>query len=92
MKYVSYFFFCTLCFTMMVAQPARSIQPLKGIEGMKIECSLFDSEGFWWYGGKGSGLCRYDGYETESFRSNRLHPDLLRSNDLLCMVEHKGNA
>lgn len=92
MRYVSFFFFCTLCITMMVAQPARSNQPLKRLDGMTIECSLLDSEGFWWYGGKGSGLCRYDGYEIESFRSNRQHPDLLRSNDLLCMVEHKGNA
>ena len=67
----------------------NSLTPLKG-EG--VECSLQDAEGFWWYGGKGTGLCRFDGYETETFRSDRQHPDLLRSNDLLCIIEQKANA
>lgn len=57
-----------------------------------VECGLQDEEGYWWYGGKGTGLCRFDGYETEAFRSDRQHPDLLRSNDVLCMTELKDNA
>ena len=79
---------------MMSAQSERSIPSLKGLgaDGTDATCSLLDADGFWWYGGKGTGLCRYDGYETESFRSDRQHPDLLRSNDVLCMAEHRGNA
>ena len=57
-----------------------------------MACSLQDQEGFRWYGGKGTGLCRFDGYETEAFRSDRQHPDLLRSNDVLCMTEQSAHA
>ena len=85
-----------LCFLMgsfmAKAQKNGSRLPTKGQDGVEVVCSLQDAEGFWWYGGKGTGLCRYDGYETEAFRSDRQHPDLLRSNDVLCMAEHKGNA
>ena len=63
-----------------------------GMTKTEVTCSLRDAEGFLWYGGRGTGLCRYDGYETESFRSDRLHPDLLRSNDVLCIAEQKSRA
>ena len=63
-----------------------------GMTKTEVACSLRDGEGFLWYGGRGTGLCRYDGYETESFRSDRLHPDLLRSNDVLCIAEQKSRA
>ena len=63
-----------------------------GMTKTEVACSLRDAEGFLWYGGRGTGLCRYDGYETESFRSDRLHPDLLRSNDVLCIAEQKSRA
>lgn len=62
---------------------------------LKVEdvvCSLQDAEGFWWYGGKGTGLCRFDSYETVPFLSDRQHPDLLRSNDVLCMTEQRDSA
>ena len=77
---------------MLTAQTNGSSLPLKGQDGVEVACSLQDTEGYWWYGGKGTGLCRYDGYETETFRSDRQHPDLLRSNDVLCMAEQKDNA
>lgn len=63
-----------------------------GMTKTELTCSLRDAEGFLWYGGRGTGICRYDGYETESFRSDRLHPDLLRSNDVLCIAEQKSRA
>ena len=68
-------------------QPVPSSLQEKG-----VTCSLLDAEGYWWYGGKGTGLCRYDGHETEAFRSDRQHPDLLRSNDVLCMAEQRERA
>ena len=87
---------CLCCFLLSflttMAQPEDSRLPVSGQNGWEVVCSLQDSEGFWWYGSKGTGLCRYDGYETEIFRSDRQHPDLLRSNDVLCMTEQKNNA
>lgn len=59
---------------------------------MEVACSIQDSEGYWWFGGKGTGLCRYDGYETEAFLSDRQRPHLLRSNDVLCIAEQKTNT
>lgn len=63
-----------------------------GMADIEVTCSLRDGEGYLWYGGRGTGLCRYDGYETETFRSDRQHPGLLRSNDVLCMAEQGSNA
>ena len=83
-----------LCINVYTAW-SKTVSPyllLKGVGGVDMTCSMQDSEGFWWYGGKGTGLCRFDGYETQTFRSDRQHPDLLRSNDVLCMTEHKSNA
>ncbi len=76
---------------MTMAQTNGSNLPVK-VQNGEVVCSLQDSEGYWWYGGKGTGLCRYDGYETAAVRSDRQHPDLLRSNDVLCITEQKDNA
>ena len=54
-----------------------------------VTCSLLDSEGCWWYGTKGSGICRDDGHGMEVFRSDRDHPDLLGSNDVTCLAESR---
>ena len=85
--------FCILLNSlMMMAQPNLSVLSVTGKTGDEVSCGLQDAEGYWWYGGKGTGLCRFDGYETEMFRSDRQHPDLLRSNDVLCMVELEESA
>lgn len=85
--------FCVLLNTLMtIGQPNLSILSVTGQTGDEVTCSLQDVEGYWWYGSKGMGLCRFDGFETEMFRSDRQHPDLLRSNDVLCMAEHRENA
>lgn len=75
--------------TILAQETAASIPYQAGTE---TTCHLQDKEGFWWYGGKDAGLCRFDGYDTESFRSDRQNPHLLRSNDVLCMTELPGNA
>ena len=90
MKHVVVLLCLVLNLFVVKAQPFSPFQFGQG-EGV-VSCALQDAEGYWWYGGKGLGLCRYDGYETESFRSDRQHPDLLRSNDVLCMTEQKDNA
>ena len=85
--------FCVLLNTLMTMGHSNfSVLSVMGQKGDEVSCSLQDAEGYWWYGGKGTGLCRYDGYETEKFRTDRQHPNLLRSNDVLCMTEHRDNA
>ena len=90
---------CILAMTLLLfltmgvrAQPHSQTVP--GLqEGREaILCSLQDAEGYWWYGGEGTGLCRFDGYDTEVFRSDRSHPHLLRSNDVLCLAEQRDSA
>ena len=82
----------TFSILLAIAQPNKLGLPIKERNAVEIVCSLQDEEGFWWYGGKGTGLCRFDGFETESFCSNRQNPNLLRSNDVLCITEQRNNA
>lgn len=81
-----------LSFLLMMALPDYADLPVWEQKGVEVACSIQDAEGYWWYGGKGTGLCRFDGYESVSFMSDRQHPDLLRSNDVLCMTELRDNA
>lgn len=45
-----------------------------------------DREGFIWFATR-NGLCRFDGYELETFKSNLYTPNLLSSNDILVIQE-----
>ena len=93
MKDIACTLLLSLSFLTSPAQPSRHMLPSVLLGGVtEVACSMQDTEGFWWYGGKGLGLCRFDGYETESFLSNRRNPDMLRSNDVLCMTEQTENA
>ena len=49
-----------------------------------------DNEGYMWFGTL-DGLCRYDGYQVKSFRSDMNNPNLLTNNDILCLVEDDEN-
>ena len=55
-----------------------------------VYCKFVDSEGYEWYGTR-DGLKRYDSYSYETFRSDRNNPDLLRSNDVMCIAEDSVN-
>jgi AraC-like DNA-binding protein/ligand-binding sensor domain-containing protein len=46
-----------------------------------------DSEGFLWYATDGGGVCRDDGRQIDVFRSDAEHPDLLGSNNVVCLAE-----
>ena len=50
-------------------------------------CNLIDKDGYLWIGTK-NGLIRNDGYSNETFRSDRNHPDVFRSNDILTIAEN----
>lgn len=75
-----------------IAKADGEVQRMPNIVGVEVTCSIQDEEGYWWYGGRDTGLCRFDGYDTEAFRSDRQHPHLLRSNDLLCIAEQRDNT
>lgn len=75
-----------------IAKADGEVQRMPNIVGVEVTCSIQDEEGYWWYGGRDTGLCRFDGYDTEAFRSDRQHPHLLRSNDVLCIAEQRDNT
>ena len=53
-----------------------------------VHCIYQDSEGFMWYGTRGGGLCRDNGYHIDVFRSDRFHKDLIgQSNDITSIAE-----
>ncbi len=51
---------------------------------------LQDSEGYMWFGTL-DGVCRYDGYQVRTFRSDMHNPSLLTNNDIQSLAEDKQN-
>lgn len=51
-----------------------------------VNCVFQDSYGLLWFGTK-DGICRFDGYRLQTFRSNPLNPNLLPNNDVLAINE-----
>ncbi len=49
-----------------------------------------DREGFIWFATR-NGVCRFDGYELETFKSNLYTPNALSSNDILVIQEDYQN-
>lgn len=61
--------------------------PLDGqLPSATVNCVYQDQKGIIWIGTK-SGLCRYDGYRMEIFRSGLNDANLLLSNDVTCIAE-----
>ena len=57
-----------------------------------VHCIYQDREGFIWYGTRGGGLCRDNGYHIDVFRSDRNHPDLIgASNDITSLAGDFNN-
>lgn len=50
---------------------------------LRVHC---DKEGFLWLGTK-DGLCRYDAYRIQTFRSGLKTPNLLTNNEITCIAE-----
>jgi len=53
----------------------------------KVLYVMQDSEGFLWYATEGGGVCRDDGRQVDVFRNDAQHPDMLGSNNVVCMAE-----
>lgn len=71
------------------AQNERSLSlpNLEQLSSQKVLHLLQDSEGFLWYATEGGGVCRDDGRQVDVFRSDAEHPDLLGSNNVVCLAE-----
>jgi len=57
-----------------------------------IHCVMQDSEGYVWYGTRGGGVCRDNGYQVDVFRSDSRTPSLMESNDITCLAEDSHNG
>lgn len=66
----------------------RSIGTGKGLVSAEVTCFLQDHSGFIWVGTT-NGLCRYDGYEFKSYKSNYLSPDFFTGNSIRCLAKDK---
>lgn len=78
-------------FTFAVSQ--FSINPISLTEQLpsnSVQRVYQDSEGFMWFGTL-DGLCRYDGYQLLTFRSDVKNPNLLTNNEITCICEDTRN-
>ena len=94
-RFLWLFLSLTLFVTTSVAQDLRVQQKrldrLQNIPASHIHRIMQDSEGYIWYATYKGGLCRDNGYQIDIFRSDRNHPDLIATNDVLCLTEFTGN-
>lgn len=77
----------TLLPTLLPAQ-GRALLMLPNREQLpsdEVHHVVQDDEGFLWYATSG-GLCRDDGITVDVFRSDAAHPDLLGSNNVVCLA------
>lgn len=72
--------------------PKIAVRPIPLLDKLPVKAihRIFqDSDGYMWYG-TFNGLCRYDGYNIDVFRSDIFTPNLLRDNYITYIVEdHK---
>lgn len=62
-----------------------------GLASNEVTCILQDNLGFMWFGTT-NGLCRYDGYQFKTYRSDYLSPSLFVSNHIqLIEKDQDGN-
>ena len=74
---------------MVVAQDFRrlTLPNREQLSSDKVLYVMQDCEGFLWYATDGGGVCRDDGRQIDIFRSDAEHPDLLGSNNVVCLAE-----
>lgn len=63
---------------------------IDGLISNEITCFIQDDLGFIWIG-TANGLCRYDGYEFKSYKSNYLTPDFFTGNFIKCIAKDHLN-
>lgn len=81
------------CIFVLVCLPAGAeysrrlkLPNLEQLPSARVLCIVQDSEGFLWYATDGGGVCVDDGRQTTVFRNDAEHPDLLGSNNVVCLA------
>jgi signal transduction histidine kinase/ligand-binding sensor domain-containing protein/DNA-binding response OmpR family regulator len=64
----------------------KQFSTLNYLPSDEVQKVYYDKEGLIWFATR-SGLCSYDGYQVQNYRSNVLSYDLLSSNNVLCLAE-----
>lgn len=73
--------------SLAVAQTAVPMPNRSKLPSAHIRVLFQDSEGYMWYGMKGAGLCRDDGYGLVEFRADFRHPDITMDMNIMGIVE-----
>ncbi|GBU06797.1 hybrid sensor histidine kinase/response regulator [Bacteroidales bacterium] len=57
-----------------------------GLNSNEVTCMIQDKQGFIWMG-TNNGLCRYDGYEFKTYKSNFKNPHFFTGNSIRCLAK-----
>jgi signal transduction histidine kinase/ligand-binding sensor domain-containing protein/CheY-like chemotaxis protein len=66
--------------------PINVLSTINGLPTDEVKQVYQDKEGYIWIA-TGDGLCRYDGYQLKTYKTNLYTPDLLSSNKLTAIAE-----
>lgn len=58
----------------------------KGLSSSEVTCFEQDNQGFIWIGTT-NGLCRFDGYDIKTYKSNYLSIDFFTGNNITCLAK-----
>lgn len=62
----------------------KQVNTLHGLPNDEVQKVFQDREGFMWFATR-YGLCKYDGYQVTTIKSDIYNPDLLTSNNIRCL-------
>ncbi len=90
--------FIAFCFLLLIPAQLRAevdcyfeLDKPREVPVDEVFCVFQDSEGYMWYGTKGGGICRDNGYSIKVFRSDFTTPEIISSNYITCITEdNKG--
>ena len=66
--------------------PINVLSTMNGLPTDEVKQVYQDKDGYIWIA-TGDGLCRYDGYQLKTYKTNLYTPDLLSSNKLTTVAE-----
>lgn len=80
-------FLCGLCFHVSAKDEVnfRQFSTAEGLPNSMVRQVIQDAQGYIWMA-TFYGLYRYDGYEIRPYKSDMQHPDLLPSNNVVCLA------
>ncbi|MDR0745163.1 MAG: response regulator [Mediterranea sp.] len=68
----------------------KQINSLNGLPNDEVQKVFQDKEGFMWFATR-YGLCKYDGYQVTTIKSDIYNPELLTSNNIRCLGDDAGH-